>query len=175
MFGGKEKGLNGGERRQKRPIKHGHVTPARGGCVGHTGPEGLSGRGAHSSHTAWATRGLLATFASRALPHVLHPYLGHPNSDFKSSFAVCDFDTVCDLQARAVKNSEAASKRHAAGLAKEGVASLDGGDHSDDEDIGDGPREGVESGELPLHREVATSTPSRKGKEKVAALGVSDC
>ncbi|KAK0585084.1 hypothetical protein LWI29_023208 [Acer saccharum] len=34
---------------------------------------------------------------------------------------LCDFDTVCDLQAQAVKNSEAASKRHAAGLAKEGI------------------------------------------------------
>ncbi|KAK0571754.1 hypothetical protein LWI29_020980 [Acer saccharum] len=52
---------------------------------------------------------------------------------------VCDFDTVCDLQARAVKNSEAASKRHAAGLAKDGIASPD------------------------------AVTPSRKGKEKAGA------
>ena len=84
---------------------------------------------------------------------------------------MCDFDTVYDLQARAVKNSEAASKRHATGLAKEGVASPNGGDHLDGEDVGDGPREGVKSGELPLHREVAASTPSRKGKEKVVLQG----
>ncbi|KAK0604399.1 hypothetical protein LWI29_015292 [Acer saccharum] len=51
---------------------------------------------------------------------------------------LCDFDTVCDLQARAVKNSEAASKRHAAGLAKDGIASPDGDDHSDGgEEAGD--------------------------------------
>ncbi|KAK0570834.1 hypothetical protein LWI29_007215 [Acer saccharum] len=52
-------------------------------------------------------------------------------------FTVCDFDTVCDLQARVVKNSEAASKKHAAGLAKEGIASPDGGDPSDGEEVGD--------------------------------------
>ncbi|KAK0606564.1 hypothetical protein LWI29_000692 [Acer saccharum] len=44
---------------------------------------------------------------------------------------VCDFVTVYDLQAQAVKNYEATSKRHAAGLAKEGIASQDGDDHSD--------------------------------------------
>ncbi|KAK0595319.1 hypothetical protein LWI29_005616 [Acer saccharum] len=85
---------------------------------------------------------------------------------------MCDFETVYDLQAWAAKISEAASKRHAAGLAKKGIASPDSGDHSDGEDVGDGPREGVESGELPLHREVAGSTHSRKGKEKVGASGV---
>ncbi|KAK0588157.1 hypothetical protein LWI29_035186 [Acer saccharum] len=63
---------------------------------------------------------------------------------------VCDFDTVCDLQARAVKNSEAASKRHAAGLAKDGIASPDGDDHSDG-------------------GEEACCYPSRKGKEKAGA------
>ncbi|KAK0608527.1 hypothetical protein LWI29_031941 [Acer saccharum] len=87
---------------------------------------------------------------------------------------LCDFDTVCDLQARAMKNSKVASKRHAAGLAKEGVASPDGGYHSDGEDVGDGPVEGVDSGQLPLHREVAANTPSRKGKEKVGASRVGD-
>ncbi|KAK0601872.1 hypothetical protein LWI29_028279 [Acer saccharum] len=57
---------------------------------------------------------------------------------------LCDFDTVCDLQARAVKNSEAASKRHAAGLAKDGIASPDGDDHSDGgEEAGDASRGGA--------------------------------
>ncbi|KAK0606839.1 hypothetical protein LWI29_005032 [Acer saccharum] len=62
---------------------------------------------------------------------------------------LCDFDTVCDLQARAVKNSEAASKRHAAGLSKEGIASPDGGDPSDGEEAGDITKGGVESGAAP--------------------------
>ncbi|KAK0578755.1 hypothetical protein LWI29_015694 [Acer saccharum] len=102
-----------------------------------------------------------------------------------------DFDRVCDLQARAVKNSEAASKRHAAGLAKEGVASPDGGDPSDDEDTGDVDGERVELRPSPVcpgaaasipavTDSVAASTtastaataPSRKGKEKVGVSGV---
>ncbi|KAK0572445.1 hypothetical protein LWI29_031558 [Acer saccharum] len=102
-----------------------------------------------------------------------------------------DFDRVCDLQAQVVKNSEAASKRHAAGLAKEGVASLDGGDPSDDENIGDVDRERVELGTSPVCPDAAASTPtvtdsvaastaastaatapSRKGKEKVGVSGV---
>ncbi|KAK0584097.1 hypothetical protein LWI29_007595 [Acer saccharum] len=93
---------------------------------------------------------------------------------------LCDFDTVCDLQARVVKNSEAASKRHAAGLAKEGIASPDGGDPSDGEEVGDVTGGGVESGQPPVHPEIAastpaTTTPSRKGKEKVGVSGaVSD-
>ncbi|KAK0608668.1 hypothetical protein LWI29_034048 [Acer saccharum] len=98
---------------------------------------------------------------------------------------LCDFDTVCDLQARAVKNSEAASKRHAIGLAKEGIASLDGDDPSDDEEAGDVFGGGAESGRPPIRAEVAANTPvattpaaatpSRKGKEKVGASGrVSD-
>ncbi|KAK0571694.1 hypothetical protein LWI29_020109 [Acer saccharum] len=96
---------------------------------------------------------------------------------------LCDFDIVCDLQARAVKNSEAASKRLAAGLAKEGIASPDGDDHSDGEEAGDISRGGVESGRPPMHAEVAANTPtatvaatpSRKGKEKVgASRGVAD-
>ena len=41
-------------------------------------------------------------------------------------FSVSEFDVVCDEQARAVKNSEAASQRHAAGLSKEGVAPPEG-------------------------------------------------
>ncbi|KAK0600499.1 hypothetical protein LWI29_015539 [Acer saccharum] len=95
------------------------------------------------------------------------------------SLAVCDFDTVCDLQARAVKNSEVASKRHAAGLAKDGIASPDGDDHSDGEKAGDISRGGTESGRPPMHAESAANTPAatvaatpnRKGKEKVGASG----
>ncbi|KAK0570632.1 hypothetical protein LWI29_004136 [Acer saccharum] len=98
-----------------------------------------------------------------------------------------DFDRVCDLQARAVKNSEAASKRHAAGLAKEGVASPDGGDPSDDENTGDVDGERVELGTSPVCPDAAASTPavtdsvaastaatapSCKGKEKVGVSGV---
>ena len=45
-----------------------------------------------------------------------------------------------------MKNSEAASKRHAAGLAKEGIASPDGGDPSDGEEVSDVAGGGVESG-----------------------------
>ncbi|KAK0570386.1 hypothetical protein LWI29_000343 [Acer saccharum] len=86
-------------------------------------------------------------------------------------------------------NSEAASKRHAAGLAKEGIASPDGDDHSDVEEAGDVSRGGAESGRPPVHAEVAANTPattvaattpaaatpSRKGKEKIgASRGVGD-
>ncbi|KAK0584270.1 hypothetical protein LWI29_010307 [Acer saccharum] len=79
---------------------------------------------------------------------------------------VCDFDTVCDLQARAVKNSEAASKRHAAGLAKDGIASPDGDDHSDGgEEAGDASRGGA----VNTPAATAAVTPSRKGKEKAGA------
>ncbi|KAK0578308.1 hypothetical protein LWI29_008391 [Acer saccharum] len=110
---------------------------------------------------------------------------------------LCDFDTVCDLQARAVKNSEAASKRHTAGLAKEGIAGPDGDEPSDGEDAGDVTGGGVESGQPPMRAEAAASVPvaaaattpttataattpaattsSRKGKEKVGvSRGVSD-
>ncbi|KAK0585643.1 hypothetical protein LWI29_031746 [Acer saccharum] len=105
----------------------------------------------------------------------------------KGLFPLYDFDRVCDLQARAVKNSKAASKRHAAGLAKEGVASPDGGDPSDDEDTGDVDGERVELRPSPVRpgaaastptvtANVATSTaataPSRKGNEKVGVSGV---
>ena len=58
---------------------------ARVDHVGHTGPERSSGRGSHGSHTAWAMWPL-ATLSSRTLPHVLQPYLEHPNSDFESVF-----------------------------------------------------------------------------------------
>ncbi|KAK0607368.1 hypothetical protein LWI29_013934 [Acer saccharum] len=110
---------------------------------------------------------------------------------------LCDFDTVWDLQARAVKNSEATSKRHAAGLTKEGIAGLDGDEPSDGEDAGDVAGGGVESGQPPMRAEAAASVPvaaaattpttataattpaattsSRKGKEKVGVSGgVSD-
>ncbi|KAK0585393.1 hypothetical protein LWI29_027841 [Acer saccharum] len=98
---------------------------------------------------------------------------------------LCDFDTVCDLQARAVKNSEAASKRYVDGLAKEGIASPDGDEHSNGKEAGDVSRGGAESGRPPMRAEVAVNTPgatatattpaattpSRKGKEKVGASG----
>ncbi|KAK0586720.1 hypothetical protein LWI29_011332 [Acer saccharum] len=84
----------------------------------------------------------------------------------------------------AVKNFEAASKRHAAGLAKEGIAGPDGDDPSDGEDAGDVTKGEVESGQPPMRAEVAVNipvaaaaatTPSRKGKEKVGVSGgVSD-
>ena len=45
-----------------------------------------------------------------------------------------------------MKNSEAASKRHAASLAKEGIASPDGDDHTDGEEASDVSRGGAESG-----------------------------
>ncbi|KAK0579023.1 hypothetical protein LWI29_019784 [Acer saccharum] len=100
------------------------------------------------------------------------------------SLAMCDFDTVCDLQAWAVKNSEAASKRYAAGLAKEGIDGPNGDDPSDGEDDGDVTRGEVESGQPPIRAEVAANisvaaaaatTPNRKGKEKVGVSGgVSD-
>ncbi|KAK0572997.1 hypothetical protein LWI29_001633 [Acer saccharum] len=69
-----------------------------------------------------------------------------------------DFDRVCDLQAQAVKNSEAASKRHASGLAKEGVASPDGGDPSDDEETGDVDGWRVELRPSPVRPGAAAST-----------------
>ncbi|KAK0577753.1 hypothetical protein LWI29_038075 [Acer saccharum] len=102
---------------------------------------------------------------------------------------LCDFDTVYDLQARAVKNSEAANKRHAAGLTKEGIASPDGDDPSDGEEAGDVSEGGAESGRPPMRVEAAANTPvvittattpavatpNRKGKEKVGVSGgVSD-
>ncbi|KAK0576392.1 hypothetical protein LWI29_016748 [Acer saccharum] len=89
---------------------------------------------------------------------------------------LCDFDTVYDLQAWAMKNSEAANKRHAAGLSKEGIASSDGGDPSDGEEAGDITEGEVELGQPPVHIEAAANTPaaatpSRKGKEKVGVFG----
>ncbi|KAK0590364.1 hypothetical protein LWI29_026011 [Acer saccharum] len=87
-------------------------------------------------------------------------------------------------KARTVKNSEAANKRHAAGLAKEGIAGPDGDDPSDGEDAGDVTRGEVESGQPSMRAEAAATipvaaaaatTPNRKGKEKVGVSGgVSD-
>ncbi|KAK0594828.1 hypothetical protein LWI29_001006 [Acer saccharum] len=66
---------------------------------------------------------------------------------------LCDFDTDCDLQARAVKNSEA-----------------------DGEEANDITEGGVESGQPPVHTEVAANTsaaatPSHNGKENVGVSG----
>ncbi|KAK0573222.1 hypothetical protein LWI29_004574 [Acer saccharum] len=83
---------------------------------------------------------------------------------------LCDFDTVCDLQARAVKNSEAANKRHAAGLAKEGIAGLD-------EAAASVPVAAAATTPTaaPTVTTPAATTSSRKGKEKVGVSGgVSD-
>ena len=59
-----------------------------------------------------------------------------------------------------MRNSEAASKRHAAGLAKEGIASTDGDDPSDGEEAGDVSGGGAESGRPPMRAEVAVNTPA---------------
>ncbi|KAK0589958.1 hypothetical protein LWI29_020625 [Acer saccharum] len=113
---------------------------------------------------------------------------------------LCDFDTVCDLQARAVKNSEAASKRHAAGLAKDGIASPDAVTPSRkgkekagaSRGVGSVDKRRVESGPSPVRPKVvartpaaastpaastaatvpAATVPNRKGKEKVGVSGV---
>ncbi|KAK0576231.1 hypothetical protein LWI29_013973 [Acer saccharum] len=91
-------------------------------------------------------------------------------------------------RSQAVKNSEAAGKRHAAGLAKKGIAGPDGDEPSDGEDAGDVTRGRVESGQPPIRAEAAASVPiaaaattpaattsSRKGKEEVGVSGgVSD-
>ena len=75
-----------------------------------------------------------------------------------------------------MKNSEAASKRHVAGLSKERIASPNGGDPSDGEEAGDITEGGVKSGQPPMHTEAATNTPvaatpSREGKQKVGVSG----
>ncbi|KAK0582818.1 hypothetical protein LWI29_029917 [Acer saccharum] len=88
---------------------------------------------------------------------------------------LCDFDTVYDLQARAVKNSEAASKRHAAGLAKEGIASPDGDDHLDGEEAGDVSRGGAESGRPPMRAEIAVSTPVATSAATTPAAATHSC
>ncbi|KAK0585696.1 hypothetical protein LWI29_032630 [Acer saccharum] len=113
---------------------------------------------------------------SKAIPILLDAEIAH-----LAAAAVLPLDErICDLQARVVKNLEAASKRHAAGLAKEGIASPNGGDPSDGEEVSDVARGGVESGQPPVHPEVTASTPAattsnRKGKEKVGVSGaVSD-
>ena len=64
------------------------MSAPRGGCVGHTGPEGCSGRGSHGLHMWWAMHGLwpclpLArslTFFSRILgirTLILNPFLDY--------------------------------------------------------------------------------------------------
>ncbi|KAK0573562.1 hypothetical protein LWI29_009920 [Acer saccharum] len=90
---------------------------------------------------------------------------------------LCDFDTVYNMQARVVKNSEVASRRHAAGLAKEGIFDPDGGDPSNGEDTGDILGGDAKTGQPPARQEVAevtASAPSHKGKEKVGVSRASD-
>ncbi|KAK0575839.1 hypothetical protein LWI29_007994 [Acer saccharum] len=65
-----------------------------------------------------------------------------------------------------MKNSEAASKRHAAGLAKDGIAGLDGDDHSDGGEEADDVSRG---GAVNTPAAPAAVTTSRKGKEKAGA------
>ncbi|KAK0592109.1 hypothetical protein LWI29_013480 [Acer saccharum] len=101
-----------------------------------------------------------------------------------------DFDRVCDLQARAVKILRLPVRDTPLVLAKEGVASPDGGDPSDDENVGDVDGERVDLGtsvcpddaaNTPVVKDgvaasIAASTaataPSRKGKEKVGVSGM---
>ena len=88
-----------------------------------------------------------------------------------------DFDTVCDLQARAVKNSEVVGRKRAIGSSKKEVANVEGGDPSDGEGVG-----GVAGTDPPAKpRGAFTTTPvvsvpatkisSRKGKKKVGVSG----
>src|SRR5579862_102524 len=94
---------------------------------------------------------------------------------------VSDFDAVCDLQARAVKNSEAVGRKRATGSSKKGVANVKGGDPSDGEGVGDiaGGIAGTDppansrgaSTTIPAVSAPATKISSRKGKKKVGASG----
>ena len=59
-------------------------------------------------------------------------FIGFALNDVVFCFLVSEFDVVCDEQAQAVKNSEAASQRHAAGLSNEGVAPPEGDDSQDE-------------------------------------------
>ena len=86
-----------------------------------------------------------------------------------------EFDLVCDEQARSVANSTAASQRHAAGLAKEGIAPPEGDDSQGSEDVGGVPARTIASdhpiGCLAVSTRAALS---RKEKEKVGGSGAND-
>ncbi|KAK0574470.1 hypothetical protein LWI29_024178 [Acer saccharum] len=120
---------------------------------------------------------------SKAIPVLLDAEIAHlaAAAVLPLDERVCDFDTVCDLQARVVKNSEAASKRHAVGLAKEGIASPDGGDPSDSEEVGDVTGRGAIS-DIPIFDADVLETPldpasdlaPRTGRGKRPAEGTSD-
>jgi hypothetical protein len=88
-------------------------------------------------------------------------------------FSVSEFDIICDEQARAVKNAEAASQRHAAGLSKEGVAPPEGDDSPDAGAGGDPEVAEVVAQPRDGGRDMPPQVPSRKGKEKVGAPVVS--
>ena len=98
-------------------------------------------------------------------PFNFHWFLTCNNTMF--CFSVSEFDIICDEQARAVKNAEATSQRHAAGLHKEGVAPPDG-DDSPDAGAGGVP-DVVEVVAQPRvgSEDMPPQVPSRKGKEKV--------
>ena len=86
-----------------------------------------------------------------------------------------EFDLVCDEQARSVANSAAASQRHAAGLAKEGIAPHEGDDSQGSEDVGGVPARTTAS-DHPVGRLAVSvrAAPSRKGKEKVGGSGANE-
>ena len=62
---------------------------------------------------------------------------------------------VCDVQARAVKNSAVASQRQATDLAKEGITTSNGDDSQDSEGVGDSPKRGASPSQLHVHQEAA--------------------
>ena len=70
------------------PTTMGHVSPALWGAHGpHGGREPLWPWGPRLTHGVGHTWPL-GHLRPRALPHVLQPYLGHPNSDFESVFGL---------------------------------------------------------------------------------------
>ena len=88
-----------------------------------------------------------------------------------------DFDSVCDLQARSVKNSEVSGRRRTVGSSKKEVANVEGSKPSDDGGVG-----GIAGTDPPTKpREASTTTPvvsapaaktsGRKGKKKVGVSG----
>ena len=90
-------------------------------------------------------------------------------------FAMSEFDVVCDKQARAVKNCKTAIQRHAAGLSNEGVTPPEGDNSQGSEGVGV-PTPIAEEVAQPRGGDIVVQTPipSRKGKEKVGASGVSE-
>ena len=88
-----------------------------------------------------------------------------------------DFDTVCDLQARSVKNSEVSGRKRTVGSSKKEVANVEGGKPSVGEGVGGvagtGPpaKPRGASTTTPVVSVPATKTSGRKGKKKVVVSG----